>query len=657
MPLPAAMHLNAEHLAITPGFATKVEGYDEPRLHRATERFLRVLSRRTGITVWDAAHPNATLLLKISGPSAPAQTATEDESYRLEITGANITITAANPLGAMHGLQTLLQLVQLDAHGFYIPAGTIEDHPRFAWRGLMLDTSRHFMPIEVIERNLDGMEAVKLNVFHWHLSDDQGFRAESHVLPHLTEAASDGLFYTQQQMREVVEYARDRGIRVIPEFDMPGHTSAVLAAYPELGSSDGPYRIERKWGIFDPALDPTREETFRFIDKLVAEMAAIFPDAYFHIGGDECNGKEWNANPRIREFMREHHLTDDRALQGYFSSRVQTIVAAHGKTAVGWEEILQPQTASDVVIQSWHGAKSLATAAGSNHAAILSKGYYLDLNLSASSHHAIDPLAGEVKQLTPSEQAHIIGGEAAMWTEYISSETVDSRIWPRGAAVAERLWSPPALLDDDIDFYRRLASLSTLLELYGLHHRSSYNEMLARIANGQDVAPLRVLGDVEEPPKQHDRAHLGQYTSFTPLNRMVDAISPESDTGRQFTALCRRILEGKATADEIAQAEALLHLWQQNDSRLRPLLAASALSDDLAASSSALSDAASIGVEALHAVTRKLPTTNAWRAQSLQSLEADAKPHGAMLLSNVEAIRTLVLASSGSDKLLPTPAR
>ncbi len=205
-------------------------------------------------------------------------------------------MSAPNPLGVLRGLETFRQLVVSTPQGPELPVVDIEDHPRFPWRGLHLDVSRHWMPIEVVKRNLDGMAAVKLNVFHWHLSDDQGFRVESKRFPKLQQLGSDGLFYTQEQVREVIAYAQDRGIRVVPEFDMPGHTTSWLVGYPQLASAPGPYQIERNWGVFDPTLDPTRESTYQFLDAFIGEMAALFPDPFFHIGGDEVTGQQWKTS-------------------------------------------------------------------------------------------------------------------------------------------------------------------------------------------------------------------------------------------------------------------------------------------------------------------------------------------------------------------------
>ena len=261
----------------------------------------------------------------------------EDESYSLVITPTGAKLDAATTLGAMHGLQTFLQLVETGPEGFDVPAISIQDQPRFPWRGLMIDVSRHFIPIDVLKRNLDGMAAVKLNVFHWHLSDNQGFRVESKKFPKLQEMGSDGFYYTQDEVKDLIAYARDRGIRVVPEFDMPGHSTAWFVGYPELASTPGPYSIERKWGVFDPAMDPTSEHTYAFLDEFIGEMTKLFPDKFFHVGGDEVNGKQWDANPKIHAFMHAHGLKNNADLQAYFNTRIQKIVAKHGKTMEGWD--------------------------------------------------------------------------------------------------------------------------------------------------------------------------------------------------------------------------------------------------------------------------------------------------------------------------------
>ena len=423
----------------------------------------------------------ATLVIHADHASDPVQQLGEDESYSLEVTSSGAKLSAANPLGILHGLQTFLQLVDVTPDGFAAPAVSIQDSPRFPWRGLMIDCARHFIPLDVLKRNLDGMEAVKLNVFHWHLSDDQGFRVESKRFPKLQELGSDGKYYTQDQVRDLIAYAHDRGIRVVPEFDMPGHSTSWFVGYPELASAPGPYQIERKWGIFDPAMNPTKEETYKFLNGFIGEMASLFPDQYFHIGGDEVNGKQWDANPEIQKFMKEHGLKSDEDLQGYFSTRVQKIVAEHGKTVIGWDEVLVPGAPKQIVIQSWRGAESLAQAAKEGYRGILSNGYYLDLGWSAERHYEVDPMGGAAADLTPEEKKRILGGEACMWSEYVDPENIDSRIWPRTAAIAERLWSPETVTNVD-SMYSRMDDVSEKLEWIGLTHKSYYVKMLQRIA-------------------------------------------------------------------------------------------------------------------------------------------------------------------------------
>src|SRR5678816_3175249 len=190
----------------------------------------------------------------------------------------------------------------------------------------MIDVARHFQTMEVLKRNLDGMAAVKMNVFHWHLSEDQGFRIESKKFPKLHQLGSDGNYFTQEQVKEIIAYARDRGIRVVPEFDIPGHSTSWLVGHPELGSAPGPYSIERRAGIFEPALDPTRDEVYKFLDTFLGEMAALFPDAYLHIGGDENEGKQWDRNPKIQAFMKEKGIKNNHALQAYFNTRLLKIL-------------------------------------------------------------------------------------------------------------------------------------------------------------------------------------------------------------------------------------------------------------------------------------------------------------------------------------------
>ena len=642
MPLPAHAVQGSGQFHVDGGFSIVFEGYQEARLEHARDRFMANLTRETGILHFPVSSANTPqFVIKTAGASAPVQQLGEDEAYHLEVTPTHVLLSAANPLGILHGLQTFLQLVENTPQGYVVSAVTIDDSPRFPWRGLMLDTGRHFMPLDTVRQTLDGMEAVKLNVFHWHLSEDQGFRVESKTFPLLQEKGSDGLYYTQDEIRGVIEYARERGIRVIPEFDMPGHASAWFVGYPDLASGSGPYHIERKWGIFDPAMDPTRESTYSFLDKFIGEMTALFPDAYFHIGGDECNGKEWDANPRIQKYMHAHSLKDNAALQAYFTSRVQKLVTKRHKITVGWDEVLQPDTPKDVVIQSWRGQESLAQAAKLGYRGLLSNGYYIDLNEPASRHYAVDPLEKATADLTPEQQKRILGGEATMWSEFTTPEIVGSRIWPRTAAIAERYWSPQDT-KDVASMYERMAIVSQRLNDYGQTYHATSELMLQRMAGNHDDSPLKILAGVVQPPEGYEREGLRAYDYYTPLNRMVDAVPPESEQGREFTQLSVKLAAGTATPAEAKQARTWLTLWRDNDAQLQPLLVHSDLTAELVPVSRGLAQAAVIGLAALDALENHQALTDQDRQQKLATLKTLETPQAVLLDRVVPGVETLV---------------
>ncbi len=650
MPQPAQITPGQGKLKIDQSFRVLLTDYSEPRLDRAAARLILRLERLTGIPLpaqLDSDGPLAKLEISTGGPSLPVQKLGEDETYRLEVNSTRARITAPNPLGALRGMETFLQLVEADQDSFSVAAVDINDRPRFGWRGTMLDVSRHWMPVEVVERTLDAMAAVKLNVFHWHLSDDQGFRVESHRFPKLQELGSDGHFYTQQQIHDVIEYARDRGIRVVPEFDMPGHGTAWFVGYPDLASAPGPYSIERHWGIFDPAIDPTRDETYTFLDALLAEMTALFPDENFHIGGDEVNGNQWKANPRIQAFMRDHNMKSTEELQSYFSRRIVSIVTKYGKKVIGWDEILSPDLPKGTAIQSWRGQKSLAEAARLGFAGILSAPYYLDLMHSAADHYSGDPLEKESADLTPDQKSLILGGESCMWVEYATPASIDMKIWPRNAAIAERLWSPQDVKDVG-SMYRRLAAVSRELDLLGTPHEREHHLMLERLAGDHPVAPLNTLSDVLEPVKDYSREESGHdYTSFTSLNRLVDSIRPESITARAFSTLVASALaRGRDAQSARAELRHRLTRWRDNDTALEPTLEASFLLQETIPLSKDLAAVSTAGLEALDYIDRNARPDAEWLSRQHALLEGAAKPRAELLLMIVPAVGKLVDAAA-----------
>jgi hexosaminidase len=657
MPLPDKAQLGSGALKIDAGFTLAFTGYREARLDRAGRRFLVQCNRETGLVFGQAAAAadpaKATLIVTTDHASKPVQELGEDESYTLEVTSAGAKLHAATPLGTMHGLQTFLQLVSITADGFAASAVSIQDQPRFPWRGLMIDVSRHFISVPVLKRNLDGMEAVKINVFHWHLSDNQGFRVESHKFPKLQGQGSDGVYYTQDEIRDVIAYAYDRGIRVVPEFDMPGHSTAWFVGYPELASGPGPYQVWQQWGVSDPAMDPTNEKTYKFLNDFFAEMAKLFPDQYFHIGGDEVNGKQWDANPKIQEFMKSHNIKNNEGLQAYFSQRVQELVVKHGKTPVGWDEILVPGVPKNIVIQSWRGNEALATAAKEGYRGILSNGYYIDLGWSAARHYAVDPMGGAAANLTPEEKERILGGEATMWSEYVNWENVDSRIWPRTAAIAERYWSPQGTTDV-ASMYARMEAESTRLEWLGLTHRTFQRQMVHRmagVADPEETAALSTLTEALEPVKDYEReGDKVPPSNQTPLNRVVDAVHPESEVSRRFSVAVDQFLASSCKdAAKAAELRGQLVAWARNDGRLQPLAQRSSLVQNVSPASEALSQAAELALGALDRIAQVLPLPPDLVKQQVAALNAfEQQAHKSQLTLPARAAFQKLVEAAGS---------
>jgi len=597
-------------VAIDGAFTVSIAGVGakDERVTQAVGLLFSRIARQTGIPLSLRVVPageNATLAVVVeqSDHRAP-QRLGDDESYSLEVAGNHIRLSADKPLGVLRGINTLLQLVQLNnagggtgSPGFSVRSMSVRDEPRFAWRGLSLDVARHFMPLGEVQRTIDGLSAVKLNVLHLHLSDDEGFRVASKRYPKLQQYGSDGMYYTQAQIRGLIGYARNRGVRIVPEFDMPGHATSWLVGYPHLGSRSGSFEITRNFDTSTDLIDPTREDTYRFLDGFIGEMAKLFPDEYFHIGGDEVNPKEWNQNPRIRAFMQKQKLADARALHTYFNRRLLKIVTKYHKRMEGWDEILQPDLPKSILVQSWRGQPSLWQGARQGFQGILSAGYYLDLMYPSSYHYSIDPLkapgpapghGGEPKPedpkqpkpgtpagLTPEQAKLILGGEAAMWDELASPENLDAKLWPRLAAIAERLWSPESTTDLH-SMYRRLEVTNHWLEWIGLTQRSNLVLMRQRLAGIAPAQPLHTFASLLEPTKGYSR-NAETYTHFVPLNRLEDAIPPESDAAREFREEVDKYLAASGDVRDSVSMRAQLLNWQDAAARVEQITSANSL--------------------------------------------------------------------------------
>ena len=649
MPVPAEVSFGEGSLLIDSSFTVALLGYTEPRLERASARLIERLSTQTGIRFLagvGGAPVDARLEIHVQAGSGSIPGLVEDESYALEVSPTNARLSAATPYGALRGLETFLQLVEPGSDGPAVRSVAIRDAPRFPWRGLLIDVSRHWMPVEVIERNLDAMAAVKLNVLHWHLSEDQGFRIESRRFPKLHEMGSDGLYYTQDQVRDIVAYAADRGIRVIPEFDIPGHTTSWFVGHPELASAPGPYQIEHHFGVFDPTMDPSKEEVYDLLDGFIGEIAPLFPDPFWHIGGDEVTGKHWKRSRRVQDFMRRNDLADAHALQAYFNRRLYDILTKHGKRMVGWEEIRAPGFPKDIVIQSWRGEESLVEAVRLGYDVILSRGYYLDLIQPAGRHYAIDPVGTAAAALSPEQQAHVLGGEACMWAEFVTAENVDSRIWPRAAAIAERLWSPGTVTDQD-DMYRRLEAVSVWLESVGVTHRSSYPVMLERLTGGGLIEPLQVVADVVEPIKDYQRHRNRDYTSATPLTRLVDAARPESDVARHFNRAVAEFLADSSHVTRRDEVRGWLTSWREHRDRLAPIIERSPDLREIDPLSRTLAELGAIGLQAMAGIEGSDKTED--YTQWLAAIERASQPVAELELMVVEGVRKLVEAARATQ--------
>jgi len=644
MPVPASVEYTGGRLRLDSTFTAQATGFRNDRLERAVARTLARLEQRVAQPMARGPGGGAgTLQVNAAAAGEEIQSPAEDESYTLTVTPDGVRLAAATVVGAIRGLATLEQLVASDSAGFYLPAVAITDAPRFPWRGLLVDAGRHFMPPEVIRRTLDGMALVKLNVLHWHLSEDQGFRVESQRYPRLHQLGSDGQYYTREEIRGIVAYARDRGIRVVPEFDMPGHSTSWFVGYPEYASAIGPYTIERRFGVFEPAFDPTREETYQFLEGFITEMAELFPDQYWHIGGDEVVGKHWNANPRILRFKRERGFKDNEALQGYFNQRLSRILAKLRRRMVGWDEILHPGLPEGTVVQSWRGVEYVGRAARQGLSTILSAPYYLDHIKPADEHYLADPLpAGHT--LSPEEARRVLGGEACMWAEHVNSETVDSRLWPRLAAVAERFWSPQSVRDVP-DMYRRLSLVSIQLERAGLGHEAHSYRMLRLLTGQRGVEPLHDLLAYTMPVSFGQRSRLQGTTQLTPLTRLVDAARPDPWARSRMMRLAERVAAGpRAAADEMAELERIFTAWDGLPAGVGGLTATVPLASDGVPAARALARLGALGREAL-AYLRSDGAPAEWKTATRAELETLAQPQGLLRLAGIEAVRILVDAT------------
>jgi hexosaminidase len=428
----------------------------------------------------------------------------------------------------------------------------------------------------------------------------------------------------------------------MPEFDMPGHATAWLVSHPEIGSGapGQTYKIERQPGIFDPTLDPTNEKTYKLLEPFFAEMAALFPDAYMHIGGDENEGKQWNANPRIQAFMKKNGIKDNHELQTYFNKRILKFLQKNGKIMMGWDEIFQPDLPKDVVIHSWRGQKALAEAAKQGFMGVLSNGYYIDLMQPASDHYVVDPLPADTT-LTAEEQKRVLGGEATMWSEWVSPETIDSRIWTRTAAISERLWSPRDVKDVD-DMYRRLDFISLQLEELGLTHRKNQAMLLRRLVNGHDISALQTLVNLIEPVKIYQRYQQRPQSMLSPLTGLIDATQADAPTARKFNRAVQKLSENKSFSTDAGRFKGMFSDWKNAGIALKTQIETAPALFEAKQLAADLQDLGEIGLEITNILEMgKIPAAD-WKDTKLKRLAEIAKPKAAVEFQVVESMKKLI---------------
>ena len=545
MPLPRKVIPGSGY---TPVGSLETSGVASARLGSAVSRCERRLASIVGESAALASDRDRVRLEIVSGPAREFPALGDDERYRMEVGPGRIAVEAPTEWGVLRALATLAQLACRNGEDCFFPHCEIEDAPRFPWRGLMIDTARHFISVGTLERTLDVMEFYKLNVLHLHLSDDQGFRFLGAAYPELADRRAH---YTQEELASLVRRAAARGIRVVPELDVPGHSASWLAVHPEWGLGEPVSAVSTRFGVHACCLDPGNQAAMRAVATLFGELAGVFPDSHAHFGGDEVT------------------LPDGRhacAMQAAFNSRMADILRGLGKSPVAWDEVIQPDLPRSVVIQSWRGAVARSRALRAGFDTVHSAPYYLDLFYPADLHYAFDPetdagvdLAGDPRlahvrdgllalsrrwEVETGETGgpgggRVLGGEACLWTELVTDELLDTRLWSRMPAIAERFWSPADVRDTD-DMYRRLAATQATLARMGVVDpgRDLRGRLTRSGLSDEDALGLMPLIDMLEPVKWYARL-LGSSTPGTvggnrpydtdaPLDRVVDCIPPES---------------------------------------------------------------------------------------------------------------------------------
>ncbi len=434
-------------------------------------------------------------------------------AYRMIVNGNHVYIAGANEEGVFYGIQTLIQLLPTSAtSSLVIPQLAITDFPRFPYRGLHLDVSRHFFTVDYIKKYIDYIALHKMNYFHWHLTDDQGWRIEIKKYPKLTETGScrngtiighypgkgnDSIrycgFYTQQEIKDVVQYAADRYVTILPEIELPGHASAALTSYPYLGCTGGPYHVQETWGVFSDVFCAGNDSTFQFLQDVLDEVIALFPSKYIHIGGDECPKTAWKKCPKCQKRIQENHLKDEHELQSYVIGRIEKYLNSKGRQVIGWDEILEGGVAPNATVMSWRGEKGGIDAAKQHHTVVMTPTTYVYFDYAQKKNEDSLVIGGFLpldkvynyeplpKELSDDEKKYIIGGQGNIWTEYVPTiSKLEYQLFPRVTALCEVLWSPKEG-KDWTDFQKRLPRQLERYDFWKTNYSRAYYNLKASI--------------------------------------------------------------------------------------------------------------------------------------------------------------------------------
>jgi hexosaminidase len=539
VPRPAQMKVLPGAFQLTESTPIQVAG-DDPQLAAVADLLAEALQQRTRFRLRVAHHAQPDglaggIVLQTTADTADA----DDASYTLVVNPDHVSLSAPQPRGVFYATQTLQQtLTNVPAesssaaagpHAWRLPCVEIHDRPRYRWRGMLLDCGRHFMDVALVKRYVDLLALHKMNVLHWHLTEDQGWRIEIKRYPALTGVGAwrgtgverYGGFYTQEDIRDIVAYAARRFVTVVPEIELPGHCGAALAAMPELSCTGGPFEVSRRWGVHQDLFCAGNDATFEFLENVLDEVLALFPSRYVHIGGDECPKQCWAACPKCQARMRAAGLADEDALQSYFIKRIEAYLSSRGRRLVGWDEILEGGLAPNATVQSWRGMQGAIAAATAGHDVISSptSHCYLDYAqarlpgeptwmgyLPLAQCYAFEPTPTE---LTPAQAHHVLGLEANMWTEHAPPSRVDWQVFPRLCALAEVAWSPPDARDY-ADFTRRMRVHYRRLDALGVTYfippptiapeTTTFDEsIVVELINPLGIGDIRYTLDGREP--------------------------------------------------------------------------------------------------------------------------------------------------------------